>query len=62
MTDKKQAFDFEAIGLPPLRLMLGEVPSPNPEARRKMIRDPKTDRVMVVNVRKLIAHLTESFK
>jgi hypothetical protein len=62
MTDKKHAFELEAIGLPALRLVLGEVPSPNPETRRKMIRDPKTDRVMVVNVRKLIAHLTESIK
>jgi hypothetical protein len=62
MADKKHAFELEAIGLPQLRLVLGEVPSPNPEAHRKMIRDPKTDRVMVVNVRKLIAHLTESIK
>jgi hypothetical protein len=57
MDEKKRVYESEVMALPPLRMVLGEVPSPDPIKRRKtneyFLRNPD----LVVPVRRLIAHL-----
>jgi hypothetical protein len=62
MTEKKRLYESDVIALPPLRLVLGEVPSPDPEQRRKPFRIQKPTDEMETNIKKLIAHLTENSK
>ena len=60
MTEKKHIYEAEVMALPPLRMVLGEVPSPDPEGRRKgnqMLL--KSSRELVIPVKRLIAHLKE---
>jgi len=60
MTEKKHIYEAEVMALPPLRMVLGEVPSPDPEGRRKSNQPAlKSNREMVVPVKRLIAHLKE---
>jgi hypothetical protein len=64
MYKSKRKLSAETLGLPPLRMVLGEVPSPNPERRhparfRSSISGPNYD--MEVVVRRLIVHLKEKF-
>jgi hypothetical protein len=60
MTEKKHIYEAEVMALPPLRMVLGEVPSPDPEGRRKSNQQPlKSNREMVVPVKRLIAHLKD---
>jgi hypothetical protein len=61
MTEKKHVYQAEVIALPPLKMVLGEIPSPDPEWRRK--RQPqKPSREMETTVKRLIAHLKEDEK
>jgi len=61
MTEKKRVYETDVMALPPLRLVLGEVPSPDPDGRHEkkqqpiLKQDPET-------VRRLIAHLKKGEK
>ena len=60
MDKKKHVYESEVMALPPLRLVLGDIPSPDPE-RRTMSGQPlhKTGREIEGTVKRLIAHLEE---
>ncbi len=63
MAQKKNIYESNIMALPPLRLVLGDVPSPDPEIRRTPVRNPeKPLNEMEVPIRKLIAHLSEDKK
>ncbi len=60
MIEKKHIYEAEVMALPPLRMVLGEVPSPDPERRGKGNTNPlKPNQDLVVPVKKLIAHLKD---
>ena len=35
MDEKKRVYDADVMALPPLRLVIGDVPSPDPDRRRQ---------------------------
>ena len=58
MTDKKHIFEAEMMTLPPLRLVLGDVPVPNPDKRYNAgQKQQKLDPEIESTVKRLIAHL-----
>ena len=60
MDDKKRVYDSEVMALPPLRLVIGDIPSPDPERRNgsnQSMRNPK--REIEGTVKRIIAHLEE---
>ena len=58
MTEKKQVYQADVMGLPPLRMVLGDVPSPDPEKRGKGNTNPlKPPHELIMPVKRLIAHL-----
>jgi hypothetical protein len=60
MIEKKRVYESEVMGLPPLRMVLGEVPSPDPERRGKGNTNPlKPPEELIIPVKRLIAHLKE---
>jgi hypothetical protein len=60
MDEKKRVPDAEEMGLPPLRLILGNVPSPDPEKRSKSNQQAqKPTREIEGTVKRLIAYLEE---
>ncbi len=59
---KMNRYEANVMALPPLRLVLGDVPSPDPEERRKVRDYQKSSRDMETTVKKIIAHLKESEK
>ena len=60
MTEKKHVYEAEIMALPPLRMVLGEIPSPDPEGRRKPSQQPlKSSRELEMPVKRLIAHLKD---
>jgi hypothetical protein len=60
MIDKKHIYESEVMALPPLRMVLGEVPSPDPERRGKGHTNPlKSQHELIIPVKRLIAHLKE---
>ena len=60
MSEKKHVYEAEVMALPPLRMVLGEVPSPDPERRGKGNTNPlKPQQELIVPVKRLIAHLKE---
>jgi len=58
MTDKKRIYESEVMALPPLRMVLGEVPTPDPE-QRKGDHPALKPREMENAVKRIIAHLKE---
>jgi hypothetical protein len=60
MAEKKRIYESDVMALPPLRLVLGDVPSPDPGYRRKLRNNQKPNQEMESTVKRLIAHLTES--
>jgi hypothetical protein len=58
MADKKRVYKSEVLALPPLRMVLGEVPSPDPE-RRKSNKPALKPREMESTVKRIIAHLKD---
>lgn len=62
MADKRKqesrVCEMEALGLPPLRLVLGEIPAPDPHTPRPA-RDTQMRQELEQTVKKLIAHLQE---
>jgi hypothetical protein len=60
MAEKKRIYESNVMALPPLRLVLGDVPSPEPDGKRHAAKIPeKPGREMVAPVKKLIAHLKD---
>ena len=60
MDEKKRVSDSEVMTLPPLRMMIGDVPSPDPDRRNcpiQLIRKP--NREMEGTVKRIIALLEE---
>jgi len=60
MDKKKRVYESEVMGLPPLRLVLGDIPSPDPDRQAKSgqpVRKP--GREIETTVKRLIAHLEE---
>jgi len=65
MTEKKLTYKAETLGLPPLRMVLGEVPDPDPSGKRRIFRrfgEDKTESDVKVTLTKLIGHLKETEK
>ena len=60
MAEKKHVYHSDVLALPPLRLVLGDVPSPDPERRNSRRQTSRNGRELEVTVKKLIAHLTEN--
>jgi hypothetical protein len=60
MAEKKRVYEADMMALPPLRLVIGDVPSPEPEKKRNAGKNAeKLNREMETPIRKLIAHLEE---
>ncbi len=58
MIEKKHLYEAETMALPPLHMVLGEVPSPDPERRGKGHTNPLKPRSdLIVPVKRLIEHL-----
>jgi hypothetical protein len=60
MAEKKRVYESDVMALPPLRLVLGDIPSPDPDRRTKLGQQPlKPGREMEIPVKRLIAHLKD---
>jgi len=57
MAEEKHVYESDVIGLPPLRLVLGEVPNPDPEKRVRTLPQQKSPHEIELTVKRLIAHL-----
>jgi hypothetical protein len=60
MDEKKRVYDSEVMALPPLRLVIGDVPNPDPDRRNRnnqLMR--KSNREIEGTVKRIIAHLEE---
>jgi hypothetical protein len=57
---KMHVYESDTIALPPIQLVLGEVPSPDPVQKRRPLspRTPRSD--LRIAVRRIIAHLENS--
>ena len=60
MTEKKHTYQSEILALPPLKMVLGEIPNPDPDDKRRPFRafsqdKSKADAMKMVT--KLIGHL-----
>jgi hypothetical protein len=66
MTDKKQhTYQSDIMALPPLRMVLGEIPDPDPSDKRRPFRAFSTDKSETDaknTVAKLIGHLQNGEK
>lgn len=61
MAEKKRVYETDVMALPPLRLVLGDIPTPDPDGRRKN-KNRAISKQERETIRKLIAHLKESEK
>jgi hypothetical protein len=61
MDEKKRVYDADVMALPPLRLVLGDIPSPDPDWRNKSNKHiNKPDFVIRKGtVKRIITHLEE---
>ena len=60
MDEKKRIYDSEVMALPPLRLVIGDVPNPDPDKRNRSNQlNRKPNREIEGTVKRLIAHLEE---
>ncbi len=63
--NKKLTYKSETLGLPPLRMVLGEVPDPDPSGKRRPLR-PFGENTNLVEAKgtltKLIGHLKNAEK
>jgi hypothetical protein len=60
MTDKKLTYQSETLALPPLKMVLGDVPDPDPNGKRRPFRpfgEDKTVSDVKGTLTKLIGHL-----
>lgn len=60
MAEKKHMYEAEVMSLPPLRLVLGDVPVPDPAGLRNTgQKQQKLDHTMESTVQRLISHLKD---
>jgi len=60
MDNKKHDYNAETMGLPPLRFVLGNIPSPDPDLSNKPNQQTrKSGRKIESTVKRIIAHLEE---
>jgi hypothetical protein len=60
MDEKKRVYDSEVMALPPLRLVIGDVPNPDPDRRKRSNQlMHKSPREIEGTVKRIIAHLEE---
>ena len=60
MAEKKHMYETEVMSLPPLRLVLGDVPVPDPAGLRKTgQKQQKLELTMEDTLQRLIAHLKD---
>ena len=60
MAEKKHMYETEVMSLPPLRLVLGDVPVPDPAGLRKTgQKQQKLELTMEGTLQRLIAHLKD---
>jgi hypothetical protein len=60
MTDKKHQYQSDILALPPLKMVLGEVPEPDPDEKRRSFRafsEAKSEAEARNLVTKLIGYL-----
>jgi len=65
MTEKKITYKSEVMALPPLKMVLGEVPDPDPSGKRRAFRafgEDKTELEAKGTLTKLIGHLKSNDK
>ena len=55
-----RTYEVDTLGLPPLKFVLGEVPSPNPDGWHKGKKMKKSGRDIEVVVNRLIVHLKDT--
>jgi hypothetical protein len=62
MDEKRLVYEADVIALPPLRMVLGDIPKPDPEKQRhaKAYKPSKDEVETVLVVRRLITHLENS--
>ena len=60
MDEKKRVYDADVMALPPLRLVIGDIPSPDPDWRNRSNQQPrKPAREIKGTVKRIIAHLED---
>jgi hypothetical protein len=60
MANKKRVYQADVMALPPIKMVLGEIPNPNPERTRKPGgKTDKPNRELEAAVQRLIHHLKE---
>jgi len=60
MDNKNHDYNAETMGLPPLRFVLGNIPSPDPDLSNKSNQQTrKSVRKIESTVKRIIAHLEE---
>ena len=60
MDEKKRVYDSEVMALPPLRLVIGDVPNPDPDRRNTANQlMHKSNHEIEGTVKRIIAHLEE---
>ncbi|HEY3312698.1 MAG TPA: hypothetical protein VGK00_13740 [Anaerolineales bacterium] len=65
MNDKKHTYQSDTLALPPLRMVLGEVPEPDPDDINHQVRafnKDKSEMEARLMVKKLIRHLKKNEK
>ena len=65
MTNKQQIYRSDILALPPLKMVLGEIPEPDPDGKRRTFRafnHAKSESEARDVVSKLIGHLKSSEK
>lgn len=65
MTDKKHTYQAETLALPPLKMVLGEIPEPDPDETNQVFRafNKSQSEIEARNmVKKLIRHLKKNEK
>jgi hypothetical protein len=61
MAEKKYVYKAEVLALPPLKMVLSEIPAPDPDGRKgQKPHQPSPE--MEITVKRLIAHLKENEK
>jgi hypothetical protein len=60
MDKGKRVYEAEVMALPPLRLVIGDIPSPDPDKRNRQNQPmQKPEQASKGTVKRLIAHLEE---
>ena len=65
MTQKQHVYQSDIMALPPLKMVLGEIPEPDPDGKRRTVRtlnQAKSESEARDMVSKLIGHLKSSDK